>query len=104
MSNQKPDKRFHYLNSIHYSQCFHFCLPNADKDEVKAGKAKFLPVKKTGKGPVQAGKGRRNMCQEKNVKVEPIETYSYIYWFHALKKTLNYLTRNQKNFLKRIFE
>jgi len=46
----------------------HFCLPNADKDEVKAGKAKFLPVKKTGKEPVQAGQGRRNMCQEKNCK------------------------------------
>jgi len=45
----------------------HFYLPKADKDEVKAGKAKFLPVKKTGKGPVQAGEGQRNMCQEKQL-------------------------------------
>jgi len=43
----------------------HFYLPKADKDEVKAGKAKFLPIKKTGKEPVQAGEGQE-ICARKN--------------------------------------
>jgi len=57
----------------------HFCLPKTDKDEVKAGKANFLPVKKQAKDLSRQVRAEEICARTRIVKVEPIEISSYIY-------------------------
>ena len=57
----------------------HFCLPKADKDEVKAGEANFLPVKKRARDLFRQIRAEEICARKKIVSVEPLEIYSHIH-------------------------